>query len=71
MKRIAFVTCLIIYVFSAQGQEALSEKDSFYSLSPVEVKALRAAEHAPVTKTNISKKEIEKGLNGKISARNR
>src|SRR5438552_8727631 len=60
MKRIAFVTCLIIYVFSAHGQEALSEKDSFYSLSPVEVKALRAAEHAPVTKTNISKKEIEK-----------
>src|SRR5437660_8661026 len=60
MKRIAFVTCLVIYVFSAQGQEALSEKDSFYSLSPVEVKALRAAEHAPVTKTNISKKEIEK-----------
>jgi len=60
MKRIAFVTSFIISIFSVQGQEALPEKDSFYSLSPVEVKALRAGEHAPVTKTNISKKEIEK-----------
>jgi iron complex outermembrane receptor protein len=60
MKRIAFLTSFIIYAFSAQSQDALSEKDSFYSLSPVEVKALRAAERAPVTKTNISKKEIEK-----------
>ena len=33
-------------------------KDSFYNLSPVEVRAVRANEHAPVTKTNISKKEI-------------
>jgi iron complex outermembrane receptor protein len=42
------------------GQEKSAEKDSFYSLSPVEVKAIRAADRAPVTKTNISKKEIEK-----------
>src|SRR5204863_6880088 len=42
------------------GQETIAEKDSFYNLSPVEVKAVRAGEHAPVTKTNISKKEIEK-----------
>jgi iron complex outermembrane receptor protein len=35
-------------------------KDSFYNLSPVEVRAVRANDRAPVTKTNISKKEIEK-----------
>ena len=35
-------------------------KDSFYLLSPVEVKAVRAGEKAPFTKTNLSKKEIQK-----------
>src|SRR6266481_4314547 len=60
MKRIAFLTSFAFYAFSAQSQEKQAEKDSFYNLSPVEVKAIRAAEHAPVTKTNISKKEIEK-----------
>ena len=30
--------------------------DSFYVLSPVEVKAVRAGEKAPFTKTNLSKK---------------
>jgi len=40
--------------------DQLAAKDSFYNLSPVEVRAVRANEHAPVTKTNISKKEIEK-----------
>src|SRR4029450_1206325 len=39
---------------------ATAVNDSFYTLSPVEVKAIRAADRAPVTKTNISKKEIEK-----------
>lgn len=42
------------------GQEKQAEKDSFYALAPVEVKAVRAAERAPVSKTNISRKEIEK-----------
>src|SRR5690348_7433801 len=41
------------------GQHA-SAKDSFYNLSPVEVRAVRANDRAPVTKTNISKKDIEK-----------
>src|SRR5450432_3763454 len=35
-------------------------KDSFYVLSPVEVRAVRAGENSPFTKTNISKKEIAK-----------
>jgi len=50
----------MIMGYFALGQEQPAEKDSFYALSPVEVKAIRATEHAPVTKTNISKKEIEK-----------
>ena len=35
-------------------------KDSFYSLTPVEVRAIRAGENSPFTKTNITKKEIAK-----------
>jgi iron complex outermembrane receptor protein len=34
--------------------------DSFYLLSPVDVKAIRAGKKAPFTKTNLSKKEIQK-----------
>jgi iron complex outermembrane receptor protein len=60
MKRIAFLTAFILYIFSAHSQQKAVEQDSFYTLSPVEVKAVRAGERAPVTKTNISKKEIEK-----------
>ncbi len=60
MKRIAFLTGFILYIFSAYSQQKAAEQDSFYTLSPVEVKAVRAGERAPVTKTNISKKEIEK-----------
>lgn len=46
--------------YFAFSQDKPAEKDSFYSLSPVEVKAVRAADRAPVTKTNISKKDLEK-----------
>jgi iron complex outermembrane receptor protein len=60
MKRIAFLTGFILYAFFVRGQQKPVEEDSFYTLTPVEVKAVRAGEHAPVTKTNISKKEIEK-----------
>jgi iron complex outermembrane receptor protein len=66
MKRIAIP---IISIFLAQNMAAQSarqpeekqvSKDSFYSLSPVEVRAIRAGEHAPFTKTNLGKKEISK-----------
>jgi iron complex outermembrane recepter protein len=60
MKRILLsaVSATIGLLLSAQdGQTA---KDSFNLLTPVEVRALRAGENAPFTKTNISKKEIEK-----------
>ena len=60
MKRIAILASFSFFAFASKGQDKPAEKDSFYNLSPVEVKAVRAAEHAPVTKTNISKKEIEK-----------
>ncbi len=33
--------------------------DSFYMLSPVAIRAVRAGEHTPFTKTNLSKKEIQ------------
>ena len=60
MKRIAFLTFSVFPVLFIYGQQTPAEKDSFYVLSPVEVKAIRAGDKAPVTKTNISKKEIEK-----------
>lgn len=60
MKRIAvFVISFIVYgVASAQEEQA--PKDSFYTLSPVEVRAIRAGENAPFTKTNMGRKTIEK-----------
>ncbi len=72
MKRIAITSCIL---FSASvsfaqlvppkrevpSQEKKQEiTDSFYLLTPVEVKAIRAGEKAPFTKTNLSKKEIQK-----------
>lgn len=60
MKRIAISTWFVISCMAVFSQQTPADKDSFYSLSPVEVKAIRAADRAPVTKTNISKKEIQK-----------
>jgi len=67
MKIILVALWLLVAAISGFGQlpkdsvgENPAERDSFYSLSPVEVKAIRVTERAPVTKTNISKKEIEK-----------
>lgn len=60
MKRIILSGCFIctaIVNFAQQKEEA---KDSFYTLSPVEVRAVRAGENTPFTKTNLSKKEISK-----------
>jgi iron complex outermembrane receptor protein len=60
MKRIAFLNLFFLAGYLSYSQEKTADKDSFYILSPVEVKAIRASEKAPVTKTNISKKDIEK-----------
>ena len=64
MKRIAFVQALLVccplVVGTAGKQGSTNSKDSFYVLSPVEVKAIRAEENAPFTKTNLSKREVAK-----------
>lgn len=60
MKRIFMLGCFCFTasaIFSQQGKE---EKDSFYTLSPVEVRAVRASELAPFSKTNINSKELSK-----------
>ncbi|MBP9104170.1 MAG: TonB-dependent receptor [Chitinophagaceae bacterium] len=57
MKRIMMLGCLLVTANAIFSQEV---KDSFYSLTPVEVRAIRAGENAPFTKTNISRKEITK-----------
>lgn len=60
MKRIAIL--LIAFNLSEQlaAQETEPVKDSFYLLSTVEVRAIRADDKAPFTKTNITKKELDK-----------
>src|SRR4051812_45743094 len=60
MKKIFFAVNCLLSVLAGFSQEKTEMKDSFYALTPVEVKAIRASENAPVTKTNLSKKEIEK-----------
>ncbi len=60
MKRIFITGCIILSALLAFSQQPETVKDSFYLLSPVEVRAVRAAENAPFTKTNLSKKELAK-----------
>ena len=61
MKRIAILATAIIIVNTVLGQtQDSTRRDSFLLLEPVEVKATRAGANSPFTKTNISKKEIEK-----------
>ena len=59
MKRIAILLYVLILCSNTRAQKE-EIKDSFYILSPVEVRAVRASELAPFTKTNLSKNEIEK-----------
>ena len=57
-----YVTTIATFsqIVPAVRDEKQEVKDSFYALSPVEVRAVRAGENSPFTKTNISKKEIAK-----------
>ncbi|MGQ0739451.1 MAG: TonB-dependent receptor [Bacteroidota bacterium] len=59
MKRICMSGCLLFTAIFAAAQQP-EAKDSFYTLSPVEVRAVRAADNAPVTKTDIGKAAISK-----------
>jgi len=72
MKRIAITSCILFSASVSFAQDVPPKReivpteqkqettDSFYVLTPVEVKAIRAGEKAPFTKTNLSKKEIQK-----------
>ncbi|HEV7782471.1 MAG TPA: TonB-dependent receptor plug domain-containing protein [Chitinophagaceae bacterium] len=64
MKRIIVLGCSVVTAIACFSQTVPPAredvKDSFYSLSPVEVRAVRAGENSPFTKTNIGKKEIAK-----------
>lgn len=59
MKRIALISFSFISWSAAMAQQT-EVTDSFYSLAPVEVRAIRASEKAPFTRTNLSKKDIGK-----------
>ncbi|MBK8952546.1 MAG: TonB-dependent receptor plug domain-containing protein [Chitinophagaceae bacterium] len=63
MKRIIFCGGFIISAILSEAQPVVLKndqepKDSFYTLTPVEVRAVRAGENSPFTKTNISKNEV-------------
>jgi iron complex outermembrane receptor protein len=64
MKRIAIpIILLLLTQVGAAQNKAGSQKpssDSFYTLSPVEVKAVRASETAPFTRTNLDKQAINR-----------
>ena len=60
MKRIAilFISFLLCSGLFAQSDSTVN--DSFYLMTPVEVRAIRAGDNTPITKTNLSKKDIAK-----------
>lgn len=70
MKRIAFLTFLAAAATQSPAQvpdsiRDRSQKDSFYLLSPVEVRSIRAGESAPFPRTNITKEELRKNNLGR------
>jgi iron complex outermembrane receptor protein len=60
MKRIAIFVISVFGCSYLSAQKVETVKDSFYLLTPVEIRAIRAADNSPFTKTNLSKKEISK-----------
>ncbi|HEX6846182.1 MAG TPA: TonB-dependent receptor plug domain-containing protein [Chitinophagaceae bacterium] len=61
MKRIAILMTVTVFGSTAFGQTKDSTKrDSFLLLEPIEVKAIRAGENSPFTKTNLTRKQIER-----------
>lgn len=61
MKRIALFIVAAFAILPVYGQQRdTTGKDSFLLLEPVEIRAIRAGETAPFTKTNLSSKEIKK-----------
>lgn len=60
MKRIIMLGCTSFAAFALTAQETNVPADSVRVLTPVEVRAIRADDKAPFTKTNLSKQQIEK-----------
>ncbi|MBC7946599.1 MAG: TonB-dependent receptor plug domain-containing protein, partial [Chitinophagaceae bacterium] len=60
MKRIAIIFTHLFLSTELSAQQEEKPVDSFYLLSPVEVRALRVGENAPFARTNFSKKDISK-----------
>ncbi len=60
MKRILLSIGFLAALYADGQQKENPKKDSFLFLEPVELKSIRAGENTPFTKTNLSKKEIEK-----------
>ncbi len=60
MKRIFFAAILLCTAARIAAQDKQLPKDSFYLLTPVEVKAIRAGDAAPFAKTNLGKADIAK-----------
>jgi iron complex outermembrane recepter protein len=62
MKKISILFSCLLFSFAGfcQQEKTTAQKDSFLLLEPVEVKASRAGNLAPFTKTNISAATIEK-----------
>lgn len=60
MKRILLPVFLATTMVVYSQEETKQAKDSVIVLDPVEVQATRAGDRSPFTKTNLSKKEIEK-----------
>ena len=60
MKRIFLSAALWLTSFTVLAQDDSSgvKKDSFYLLSPAEVRAVRTSDLAPFTRTNLSKDEL-------------
>jgi iron complex outermembrane receptor protein len=60
MKRTAFSVISVFLSAFLPAQNNVAGQDSFYLLTPVEVRAIRASENSPFPKTNLSKKSIAK-----------
>ena len=65
MKRTAFFPGLFLLVLHANAQTDSLQRDTI-DLLPVEVRAIRAGNLAPFTKTNLSKADIQKQNLGQV-----
>lgn len=60
MKRILLIISYLPVAGILHAQQTTATADSFYQLSPIEVKAIRAGEKTPFSKTNLNKAAIQK-----------